>query len=222
MSQEKGIVGRFVGSMIRRSVRNRFHTVYYRTEGPSLTSPTILYANHNGWMDGYLLFHLVSKIGLRCLDWIEEFDAFPLFAAVGGMRFSKGNIGARAMTVRKTIRLMKEDGYSLILFPEGVMHRPPSILKFGKAIEVVAKHVPGVQLAPVAIRYQLSMHERPEAWIWVGKPDSFKSIDHCEDQLASQLACLDKAIETNAPFETLVEGTKDVNERWDMRRIPKK
>ena len=107
MSQEKGIVGRFVGSMIRRSVRNRFHTVYYRTEGPSLTSPTILYANHNGWMDGYLLFHLVSKVGLRCLDWIEEFDAFPLFAAVGGMRFSNGNIGARAMTVRKTIRLMK-------------------------------------------------------------------------------------------------------------------
>ena len=221
MSQEQGIVGRIVGSMIRRSVRLRFHTVYYRTDGPTLVPPTILYANHHGWMDGYLLFHLVSKLGLKCLDWIEEFDAFPLFAKVGGMRFSKGDITARAKTVRRTIRLMQEDQASLIIFPEGTMHRPPSVLPFGRAMEVVAKNVKGVSLSPVAMRYQLSMHERPEAWIWVGEAHRFISSEDCHQRLVRQLERLDRAIEANDTFEKLVAGTADVNERWDMRRIRK-
>lgn len=218
MSQEQGLMGRFVGGMIRRSVHSRFHTVYWSAPSTPLPAPAILYANHHGWMDGYLMFHLVSRLGLACVDWIEEFDAFPLFRRVGGMRFAKGDISGRAATIRRTISLMRE-GKSLVLFPEGVLHRPPALRQFGRAIELIANKVPGVTLAPIAIHTELSMHERPEAWLSIGEPHRFESLRCCEMRLGEQLDLLRCQVSRGKEFEVLAQGTPDVNERWDMRRI---
>ena len=222
MSQEQGLIGKLVGAMIRRSVRLRFRNVYLQMETPTVVGPAILYANHNGWMDGYLMLHLVQRLGLRCVDWIEEFDAFPLFSRVGGMRFTKGEPTSRAKTIRQTIRLMKDKGWSLVLFPEGVLHRPGTILNFGRAIEVVARAVPSVVLVPVGIRYDMSIHERPEAWMRVGTPHSFVSLEDCQARVEFQLAGIDNADSKPEGFEVLQAGTADVNERMDMRRIPRR
>ena len=219
MPQEQGIIGKFVGGMIRRSVRARFHTVYWRSPAEAIDTsvPHILYANHHGWMDGYLMFHLITKLGLNCLDWIEEFDAFPLFRFVGGMPFRRNDAVGRATTVRKTLRAMNDKRLSLILFPEGVMHRPPSLLPLGRSIQVVAQHVAGVRLAPVAIRYELSQHERPVAWMSVGSVHAFESIADCQNRLQSELDSLDVCIDSGERFDELVRGTHDVNERFSMR-----
>ncbi|MDR3692727.1 MAG: 1-acyl-sn-glycerol-3-phosphate acyltransferase [Fimbriimonas sp.] len=220
MSQQSGVLGFLVGGMIRRSVRTRFRRVYWRKREQLLTSPTILYANHHGWMDGYLMFHLVMRLGLNCVDWIEEFDTFPLFAMVGGLRFSKGDILGRASTIRKTIRLMNDHGRSLVIFPEQQLHRPPDLLPFGRVLETMARHVPGVELVPVAIRYELSIHERPEAWISTGSKHSFGGLLDCQDRLTRQLVDLRAEIARDEPFDVLADGTPDVNERWNMRRLP--
>lgn len=221
MSQENGLVGRMVGGMIRRSVRKRFHTVYWRSDAGQIEPPAILYANHHGWMDGYLMFHLIERLGLECVDWIEEFDAFPLFAKIGGIRFAKGDPMGRAKAIRQTIRLMRE-GRSLVLFPEGVLHRPPGIRAFGRALEVVAENVPGVTLVPVAIHTELSMHERPEAWLSLGEPHRFESLRSSAMRLGEQLDELRCLVSKGREFEVLAKGTPDVNERWDMRRMDKR
>ena len=220
MSQENGWLGRAVGSMIRRSVRRRFRNVYWQTDNAALTPPIVFYANHHGWMDGYLMFHLVAKLGLECVDWIEEFDSFPLFASVGGMRFTKGDLFARAKTIRRTILRMRDESRSLVIFPEQTLHRPPDIFPFGRAMEVIASKVPNVKFVPVAIRYVIAMHERPEAWIWVGKAHEFDSLDICGDRLRAQLTTLNEAIGESNTFDVLAGGTPDVNERFDMRRVP--
>ncbi len=206
--------------MIRRSVRKAFHTVWWNA--PALPqAPAILVANHHGWHDGYLVYLAATKLGLRVVDWIAEFDAFPLFSKVGGMRFPADDPAARAATIRRTIRLMRE-GRSLMLFAEGTLHRPPGLLPFGKALETVARGVPGVRIVPVAIRYELSMHERPEAWLRFGP--EVETGDGLAERtrlaVAEGLDALAGEVRFSPErFETLAQGTLDVNERWYARRL---
>lgn len=220
MSQAEGVLGRFVDGMIRRTVRARFRNVYWTPPPSPIEPPAIFVANHHGWHDGYLMYHLVTRLGVRSLDWITEFGAFPLFAKVGGMPFPRDDAAGRAATIRRTIRLMTEERRSLILFAESELHRPPTLFEFGKALETVAKRVPGVTVVPVAIRYDMSIHERPEAIFSVGKPVELGpdlarrtrlAVRTLLDEVAAKLA-----LEPHA-FEVLAPGTPDVNERWDFR-----
>lgn len=211
--QAEGLIGKLVAGMIRRSVRNRFHTVHWLPPTNTLSGPAVLYANHHGWMDGYLMFHVAESLNLRCLDWIEEFAAFPLFRYVGGMPFSSGNREERFATVRRSIELMNKENRSLVIFPEGVLHRPSEVLPFGKSLATIARHVSNAKFVPVALRYEMSLHERPEAWVTLGEPHTFVSLEDCRSRLSAQLT------ERPGDYEVLVKGKPDVNERMSMRRL---
>ena len=221
MSQEEGFVGRQVGGMIRRSIRARLRNLYWKPNTESLQPPVIFYANHHGWLDGYVMFYVVTKLGIRALDWIEEFAAFPLFSKIGGMPYPKNDAQARATTIRKTIRLMNTENRSLVLFAEGVLHRPPELFPFGRALEIVAEKVKNATLVPVAIYYEMSIHERPEVFVSLGQSHSFQSLSDCETRLGSELQSLKAAVVKDVSFELLAAGTASVNERMDMRRFKK-
>lgn len=221
-AQEEGWIGRRVGAMIRRSVRKSFKGVYLHDDSfkpdPD-AGPYVFAVNHHGWHDGYLMFHLITHLGIRCLDWIQEFDSFPLFAKVGGMPFPADRPEVRTATIRRTIRLMREEKRSLVLFPEGVLHYPPEILPFGATLRFVAEHA-NATVIPVAIRYEMAIHERPEAFIRIG---ASVSADVCRESLVDHLVCLTRDTRGNRDrFTLLARGTDSVNERWDMRRIPKR
>lgn len=211
MTQEQGLIGRMVGGMIRRSVRARFRRVHWRPPESPLSAPVVFACNHHGWHDGYLMFHAVTALGLPSLDWIEEFDAFPLFRTVGGMPFPRGDHAARAATIRRTIRLMREERRSLILFADGVLRRPEEPWQFGKALPLVAKKVPDAAIIPVAIRYDMSIHERPEAYLEFGAPTSPEEAAQTVKQMLAEM-------DLTAEWQTLAAGTGDVNERWGMNR----
>ena len=207
--------------MIRRSVRKAFHTVSWNSPVKP-EAPAILVANHHGWHDGYLMYLAATRMGLRVVDWIAEYGAFPLFGKVGGMPFPPDDPAVRAATIRRTIRLMREERRSLLLFAEGTLHRPPGLLPFGKALETVARSVPGVRVVPVAIHYELAMHERPEAWLRFGAEmlpgDGLATrtrlaVAEGLDAVAGESRfALDR-------YAVLARGTLDVNERWDFRRL---
>ena len=218
--QQEGIVGLGVDWMIRRAVRRAFHTVWWNAP-PTPPAPAILVANHHGWHDGYLMYLAATRMGLRVVDWIAEFDAFPLFAKVGGMPFPADDPSRRAATIKRTIRLMRE-GRSLLLFAEGTLHRPPGLMPFGKALETVARGVPGVRVVPTAIRYELSMHERPEAWLRFGpEVETGEGLaERARLAVAGGLDALAGEVRFSPErFERLARGTLDVNERWDVRRF---
>ena len=220
--QQEGILGLAVDRMIRRSVRKAFHTVHWCPPKEPPAAPTILVANHHGWHDGYLMYLAATALGVRVVDWIAEFDAFPLFGKIGGMRFPADDPAARGATIRRTIRLMREERRSLLLFAEGTLHRPPGLMPFGKALETVARAVPEARIVPVAIRYELSMHERPEAWLRFGE-----EVARGDDLAARSRLAVAAGLDALAAelrfspdqFETLSKGTLDVNERWDVRRL---
>lgn len=221
--QEEGILGRLVGGMIRRSVRSRFRGIYWIRPEFTIPDQAILVPNHHGWHDGYMMYNLAQAMDLRFLDWIEEFGAFPLFGKVGGMPYPADSASIRAGTIKKTIRLMKNEKRSLLLFAEGVLHRPPELWAFGKSLELMHKHVPEAVVLPIAIKYDMSMHERPECFIHVGKPlepgpDMSRRARLAVKALLDELAM--RITYEPERFETLVKGVGDVNERWDIRKMP--
>ncbi len=240
--QASDFIGRQVAGMIRRSVKSRFRAVYLNVSSDPLPEKCIFVPNHHGWHDGYVMFHVLEALQRPFLDWITEFDAFPLFAKVGGMPFPADDATRRAKTIRETIRRMNEDGRSLLLFAESHLHRGPQLLEFGKALELLANKVPDAAVVPVAIRYDMSLHERPECFVSVGAPvPRIKPVEGSIDpdfpnrtapiaelSLAdrTRLAVRELLDQTNAKIEhdpeafgLLVAGTLDVNERMDMRRF---
>jgi len=169
------------------------------------------------------MFHVVTALGLRSLDWIAEFDAFPPFAKIGGMPFPPNDPSRRIATVRRTIRLMRDEQRSLVLFAEQHLHAPPDLLPFGKALQTIADAVPHGTVVPVAIHYAMDIHERPEAFLALGEPVSSGEgvLDRTRTALAELLQST--AIAARTPgWKILARGTPDVNERWDMRRFRKK
>ncbi|MBS1720867.1 MAG: 1-acyl-sn-glycerol-3-phosphate acyltransferase [Armatimonadetes bacterium] len=224
-TQESGIVGTFVGNYIRRAVRKAFRRLYWIPPTDLPEGPIIYATNHHGWHDGYVMFHVVSALQRPALDWIAEFEAFPLFRTVGGMPFPPNDPQARAITIRKTIRRMRDEKKDLILFAEGILHHGPDLLPFGEALELVAKKVPGVKVVPTAIRYEMNMHERPEAYVLFGAPldPETKNLrvatrDEVKRLLAEASFRVRKEPDT---FKVLAQGTLDVNERWDVRKFKK-
>lgn len=217
-------------AMVRRSVRARFRNLYVSGMGPWLGNPKpgggppwIWAMNHNGWFDGYVAYLLATRIGVPIRLWVEEFDAFPLFAKAGAMRFPKGDAQARAATTRQTVKLFKE-GWSLALFPEGVLHPGPGLLPFGRALGWMSEKT-GAPIVPIAVVYAFGMHERPEAFLKIADPlpPGQSSAEACRPILSDLLETVRADSRHAEPdrcgYEVLFPGTSDVNERWDMRKL---
>ncbi len=224
MSQAEGLIGQVVDRMIRRTVRSRFRSVYWLPPSQPLPEPCILVPNHHGWHDGYVMYHAITALKLLTMDWIQEYDAFPLFGKIGGMPFPANDAIRRAATIKKTVRLMNDEKRNLMLFAEQSLHLPPEILPFQRTLEFVVKHVPDAKVIPVAIRYDMSIHERPECYLSFGAPMAAGDAI-CERTRLAVKALLDElAVKIrfdHESFKTLAQGTKDVNERMDMRKIPR-
>lgn len=216
--QEDGFIGRMVGGMIRRTLKKQFHTIYWLPPDPVPTGPVIFVCSHTMWHDGYLMFRAVTELGIPTLDWIAEFDSFPFFRKVGGLPYPPHDPARRAATLRESIRLMKSEGWSLILFADGNLKRPHEEWQVGRACEVIKKHVPEAVVIPVALRSELSLHQRPEAFIWFGDPlppgENLK--ERAKTRLDEMLSNYDSGL-----WKPLMTGTLDVNERMDMRKAPK-
>ncbi|HJP82323.1 MAG TPA: hypothetical protein VJ835_02355 [Fimbriimonadaceae bacterium] len=170
--------------------------------------------NHHGWFDGYLMFLAVSALKMPTVDWIQEFDSFPLFSKIGGMPFPSDRPEVRIQTIRKTIRLMNQEGFNLLLFAESKLHYPPDVLPFGKILHTLQDRVQGIQFVPVVICYEMVMHERPEAFLNFGSPCLPEAL---RDQLGNLLSQTHRMIrEQPENFQVLAKGTPDVNERWQF------
>ncbi|MDX1548833.1 MAG: acyltransferase, partial [Rhodothermales bacterium] len=114
--------------MMRRSLRRAFRRVAWIGPAPALPEgvPVILYANHHNFYDGYLGWLVAARLlGRPAMTWMEAWDRFPFFGAVGALPFPPGDPRRRAATVRRTLRRFEEASSSvLVYFPEGRLHPP--------------------------------------------------------------------------------------------------
>lgn len=222
MKQEDGPLGLLVGQMIRRTLRARFRAGYVSGPKPSPAGPPVIFvANHHGWHDGYVMYALIKHLGIVASDWVAELAEFPLFAKIGALPFPPDDEKTRFATIRTTVRQMNE-GRSLILFAEGTLHRPPEVWPLGSALEFLIRKVPGVRVVPVALHYDMSIHERPEVFVELADEVVSPSAEDVRSTLVELLKSAPGRIEDSNRWDVLFEGTKDVNERWGMKSRKKR
>lgn len=220
-AQAQGFVGRIVATMIRRTVRAQFHTVYWTGARGLPAGPVVFACNHFGWHDGYLMFHVAEAAGKRSVDWMDDLGAFPLFRAVGALPMPPDDPAARTATLRQTVRLLRE-GVSLVHFPEGRLHRGPRLGQPGGVLPFLARTVGPIRVVPTAITYEMSVHQRPEAYVDLLPSVTMPSVaaDAWEDALSARLAERRLRPGPWPDDDVLAHGTPDVNEKWDWRKSP--
>lgn len=209
--QENGVLGGLVGAMIRRQTRKGFRHILWTPPARPLPEQIILVPNHHGWFDGYVMFLAAKALQRPILDWIAEYESFPLFGKVGGMPFPPADSAVRVATVRRTIRIMLQEKRSLLLFAEGVLHAEPELLPFGRSLEVVSKAVPQAAVIPVGIVYSMGVHQLPEARVRIGEPveQGPELSTRCRTAVEELLEKEQEEPSTNL----LLSGTRDINER---------
>lgn len=210
--------------MVERELRKTFRTVRWVGGGPRLPPdlPAIVYANHHGFYDGYLLTYLVERIWHRAaLIWMAELDRFPFFRPGGALPFPPGDPARRTQSIRETARALGRDPKTvLIYFPEGDLHpHEEGVREAGPSFQRLDRIFPEKIWLPVALRITGWEHAHPTALLTAGSPHR-RTSGRETDTLAGLLRGLEEADATSGA--TLLAGRNDPGERWDfswMKRL---
>ena len=209
-----------VEQLMLSSLRSAFRRICWIGPTPDFdkNKPILLYANHHTFHDGYVLW-LVSKklLGREIQLWMEDWDNFPIFGAVGARPFPENDLKQRIKTIRRTGEyLLKHPRSTLIYFPEGTLHPPEEgIIPFPpKIMHQLNRILPEVQWWPVAIHLTTHGEAQPTLLLTGGEPH-----EHPDGQERERLeACLHTLRSQVHSCETLLLGGKNSpNEAWNLK-----
>ncbi|GIV13844.1 MAG: lysophospholipid acyltransferase family protein [Armatimonadetes bacterium] len=188
----------FTEWLIQWSLRRHFRALYVRgMETPDPSRGWVFYANHHYWWDGYLCYQLARTWHRKAIGWMEAYRRFPPFGLLGALPFPPDNPARRAQTVRQTLEWLQSEKRVFFLFPEGRLHpNTHELLPFQRSLAWLAKRLPEVGVAPLAITIQPSYHQYPVAYLTVGEPlpEAWRTLPEEEFTCKAQ-ACLKALLE---------------------------
>jgi 1-acyl-sn-glycerol-3-phosphate acyltransferase len=221
----RALARRSAERLIRRDLRRTFRRVVWLGPAPALPeAPVVLYANHHGFHDGYLLWLLViHHLGRPVVLWMERWNQAPLFGPLGALPFPPDDPRARTATIRETIRRMKSDPRTvLIVFPEGALGPPDAgLAPFRADLPRLARLLPeATRWWPVALRATWWGEARPTALL-TGSPLHGTPDDQEPERLQTLLAHLHATRPDDLQKEAyvLLDGGPDPHERWDLSAL---
>lgn len=220
--------------MLRRDLRRAFRRVVWVGPLPALpgpshdAAPVVLYANHHGFYDGHLLWLLLDELLKRPGTlWMEDWDRFPFFAAVGAQPFPPGDdnkadneaAGRRRATLRRTARRMHEQPSTVLVhFPEGRLHPPADgLLPFRDGtFERLARLFPdATRWWPVALHIAQTTGARPTAFL-TGRAPRDAPDGRERERLRETWEALRQQAPGTGERQTLLDGTRGPDDRWDF------
>jgi 1-acyl-sn-glycerol-3-phosphate acyltransferase len=173
--------------------RLSFHEVLFDLGAPQnglmKDQPVIFIANHSSWWDGFFIFELYKKLGLkkefRIVMLESELKKFPFFRSCGAV----GLIPKDKIHNEKIITGLR--GSCVSFFPQGQMYsqgqRP---LHFRSGIESVIQKLHPVQIVTVALHIEPFQNMKPTALIKVGEiisSDTFTTYQDLEKRVEKNL-----------------------------------
>lgn len=191
------------------------------THGLPGKAPVILYANHHHFYDGHLLWYLIHTCLQRpATIWMNEWEHYPFFAAVGAQPFPTDDASRRAATIRRTARRFRERPRTVLAyFPEADLHAPAaSIQPFpAGAINRLGRLYPAATWWPIAIDVTSWGDKYPTVCLQPGTPH--KAPDGAErDRLVHLWHTLRKTA-PESPHTILLDGRKSPTDIWDFSRL---
>ncbi len=211
-----------VERMLLRSLKGYFRAVHYASRVPvDPERPTIVYANHHYWWDGYLLHLLARELRPgRAMVWMRELGVFRPFALLGAMPFPANDAIRRASTVRRSLRRLHEGPNLLFIFPEGESHPAPKVDPFLPGLYWLANRLPEVAFVPLAIHIEQATEQFPVAYLMTGEPLQPGMERRGPWLAAAREPIVDMLDELRDPdrrakleFRTLLEGRPSIQER---------
>jgi len=211
------IIRRAGYALIERALRRTFRRIEWigPFEPPPGDVPLVIAANHHVFHDSYALGWIVERVlHRRAMVWMAEYDRFPFFGLLGAMPLPPDDAGRRAATVRRTVRIMRRQPASgMIYYPEAQLHPadegvapfPPE--RCARLDRVLPPHL----WWPVALR--LSGHHRSKPTLQLtAAPAAPAAPPDMAGTLAVLLTRL--AQSAGAPTRVLLDGRPGPEERW--------
>ena len=162
--------------------RKRFHAVRIagreRLEGWDPKVPTVAYANHSNWWDGFMAFlitHLAQGGRFHVMMEERHLARYRFFSRIGAFGVDREHPRAAHESLRHALDLLAQSRTTVWIFPQGVLRpndvRPLSFYPGASrlAMQAIARYG-HVRLLPVAMRYEFLQEDRPEALLRIGEP----------------------------------------------------
>lgn len=210
-----------VEGLLRFDLWRNFRRVYWIGNWPPdlPEGPVIAYSNHHNYYDGHLAWLLVrTRLGRPPTIWMEEWDRFPFFAAVGAQPFPLGDPARRAATIRRTGRRFRDDPRTvLIYYPEGHLHPPDEgIAPFDEAaLRRLADLYEDAQWWPYATHVTWRSSAKPTALLTGG------AVHDTDGTERSRLTQLWQELQQprNASSRVLLEGSRSAHDVGDFSAL---
>lgn len=225
-------------TLVRPALRRTFHRIALNSDAPRPRPdlPTIIYANHPSWWDGYMVFVLSDEIW-QCESYImmeePQLARYGFFRWCGAFSVDRHNPREGMRSVAYAADLLKQHtGRVVWIFPQGEItpndQRP--LATFAGAAHV-AKRVTqaggAVRCVPMALRFEFGAEQRPEALIRLGpahlvsgQVDAKALHREMDQRLQAEMDALhaDTMSGATAAYRTIFRGRQSVNVVWDEVR----
>lgn len=225
---------------LRALMARRFHAVRLAgAEGAEhwdARIPTIAYANHSGWWDGFMgLLTTNQALHGRFFVMMEErhLARYRFFTRLGAFGVNREHPREAMRSLAHATELLQAERSVLWIFPQGVLRpndvRPLAFQSGASRLGLRALSTHGaVRLLPVALRYEFLHEDRPEALIRLGDPELLTTpcpprqlSARMEATLTSLLDDLHAEV-ANADlggYLPLIEGGMSLNKRLDALKV---
>lgn len=193
--------------------------------------PRVYVANHVGFWDGLLLNFILGRHRNQpryCMIEEPQVRKHPFLRRVGGFSIDRENPRSAFESIEYAANLLHCDPPpAVVIFPQGKLCHPDvkPLRCEGGILRILSGAPPDTELVPVALRYELTTEQHPEAYVHFGAARPAREFSHRRDmdRLESTLAgscdrLRDAARERRRPDRVLLEGARSVHE-WRFPRL---
>jgi 1-acyl-sn-glycerol-3-phosphate acyltransferase len=221
---------------VARYLRRRFHRVHLRSDPDGVAAPrrgpTIFAMSHTSWWDVLVGYYLARRVvGVESYAPMDEAQLrrYRILARLGVYSVQRGSAAGAREFLRYTAGLLRAGG-AVWITPQGEIaphwRRP---VQFQEGIGLLARHVPGVRVVPVAVAYEFLDEPRPEIVVTMGPPrladpgdDRAGAVRRFEADLARELDAIRRALAARdlSAWSVLLEGATSASAVYDrVRRL---
>jgi 1-acyl-sn-glycerol-3-phosphate acyltransferase len=165
----------------RNLLRRRFHSLsisgLHYLEIREAKMPLIIYANHSSWWDGLVISEILRKFDFDNYVMMEEkhLRKLRLFRKLGAFSVVRENPRDALRSIEYAASLLTEKANRMLLiFPQGkIFPNDVRPLFFYTGLARIVEKIIRCSVVPIAIRYEVAGHFKPEIFVKIGEPESF-------------------------------------------------
>ena len=168
-------------------IKRRFKSVWIKQSyKPVFESRSVYFINHNMWWDGLIPLYLSRKIlhqQARAVMEDQQMQKHRFFSRIGAFSINLSDSRSTLRTLRYAVESINRDKASLYIYPEGEL-TPVSEAKpeFKKGLAWLYQNMDDeIDFVPIAFYSHTFRDSKPELYINIGSPISYKKTDPKEE-----------------------------------------